>query len=302
MMSNEDVLKYRSMKYVPYGGPHNLNWMMDDVQKPTILVFSSPFRIDPFPESREIDVLRLHDASSYLILFILKDDNYRDLFEVFCKFLIEATKNTAESDGPSKVKTIYIRWKNFFKDERKLEPYELQGLFGEMAFLKHYLLPKYGEDIAIGSWTIDNYGKRDFVLGETWYECKSILKGDDKITISSIEQLDRDDEGYLSIVSLEHSTVAKGGMSLYDLYNSILDSLEKEDNKLRFKELIASSKLVKPEQYRENPLFDYCGITHYIVNNKFPKIKREDLPSTNIINATYTLFVPGLSEFKIEPK
>ncbi len=300
MMSEEEVSNYRSMRYVPYGRPHNLRWLMDDLNNPTVLVFSSPYHIDTFPELREIIVQRLRDDSSYLALFILNDESNKDLFEVFCKFLVEATRNTKECDGPAKVKTIYLRWRNFFKDIRKLEPFELQGLFGEMSFLKNFLIPKYGEDKAVDSWTIDDYGKRDFVLTDTWYECKSLLLGEDKITISSIEQLDREDEGYVSVVSLEKSTPASGGESLYDLYTSILGLLNSEDNRLRFKEMIALSKLIKPEQYRESPLYDFRGITHYIVNDKFPKIKRKDLPSTNIINAKYTLFVPGLSEFKTE--
>ena len=50
----------------------------------------------------------------------------------------------------------------------------IQGLFGEMYFLKNYMIPKFGINSAIFSWSGPEQTSKDFSLENNWFEIKTI--------------------------------------------------------------------------------------------------------------------------------
>ncbi len=80
---------------------------------------------------------------------------------------------------------------------------EVMGLIGELLFMQDYMIPHYGVDMALDSWMGPEKTHKDYSTESVWYEIKAISAGKDSVKISSLEQLDGDDEGYLAIYCLE---------------------------------------------------------------------------------------------------
>ena len=139
---------------------------------------------------------------------------------------------------------------------------------------------------------------KDFILPESWIEVKSTNLGKREIHISSLEQLDSPiSDGVLSVVTLQESNAYDANAICLSTF---IDEIESEINDdliaIDFKEKLL---LVGYGQNKENELyFRVCGIENYRVNEEFPKIKRNDIP-TAITKVSYTLNLEAISNFKI---
>lgn len=173
-----------------------------------------------------------------------------------------------------------------------------QGLLAELLVLKDNLIPNYGVDKALEMWQGPKGAKQDFILPESWIEVKSTNLGKREIHISSLEQLDSPiSDGELSVVTLQESNAYDANAICL---STVIDEIESELNDdliaIDFKEKLL---LVGYGQNKENELyFRICDIEHYRVNEGFPKIKRNDIP-TAITKVSYTLNLEAISSFKI---
>ena len=71
------------------------------------------------------------------------------VFYAFCENMVESVLNSLnEHDALVNLRKRYITWKALFKNkiEHKLSKEVLQGLFGELLFLKNYMIPTYSAD------------------------------------------------------------------------------------------------------------------------------------------------------------
>ena len=113
-----------------------------------------------------------------------------------------------------------------------------------------------------------------------------------------MEQLDSPiSDGVLSVVTLQESNAYDANAICLSTF---IDEIESEINDdliaIDFKEKLL---LVGYGQNKENELyFRVCGIENYRVNEEFPKIKRNDIP-TAITKVSYTLNLEAISNFKI---
>lgn len=173
-----------------------------------------------------------------------------------------------------------------------------QGLLAELLVLKDNLIPNYGVDKALEMWQGPKGAKQDFILPESWIEVKSTNLGKREIHVSSLEQLDSPiSDGELSVVTLQESNAYDANAICL---STVIDEIESEINDdliaIDFKEKLL---LVGYGQNKENELyFRVCDIEHYRVNEGFPKIKRNDIP-TAITKVSYTLNLEAISSFKI---
>ena len=60
------------------------------------------------------------------------------------------------------------------------------------------------------SWMGPLLGHKDFEIDDTWYEVKSVNENAIQVTISSLEQLESDVNGYLVVVRLEDTSSVSG--------------------------------------------------------------------------------------------
>jgi hypothetical protein len=234
------------------------------------------------------------------IIFYLKDVDMFDTFCVFCEDIIKSTKNT--SDNTTGYKTLINRfyaWKKMFQTKNTLlkEP-EIMGLIGELLFLRDFMIPTYGEDIALQSWSGQDLTHKDFSLKDTWYEVKAISTGKPTVRISSLEQLQSVIEGELAVFQLEKMSPAYEGVTLNKIATGILKTLSSQENKDYF-----ISKLFDSNYSFESGYNDYVyEITlgeRFHITDSFPKLTRNDVNEA-IVKVQYDILLSEIQGYKID--
>lgn len=253
--------------------------------------------------SKSIKLYRtLRDDGKHAIHFQLIQQSDNDVFIRLCHDLAESSRNcTTESEGINRLLSRYIKWKKLLDRSGKgqLSSIEIKGLLGELLFMEKYLFKRYGFSITIDAWVGPLGADRDFAYADSWYEVKAIDPGALTVLISSVDQLDTDDEGHLVLVTLEKtSTVDIHGITLSETITHI-------------KELIAlepAAATIFDSKLADAGCLDYMPddedryvihkITQYVVSNSFPRIRRRDLVK-GIVKVEYHLSVDSLTEYRI---
>lgn len=209
--------------------------------------------------------------------------------------MIDSSRNSSPKDGYSFLVNRYEKWKNFGSTTRKfLSENEVKGLIGELLCLKDDLSKKYGWGKSILGWTGTEPLKKDFSFEDHWYEIK--VASSDKVTISSIEQLDSNYDGYLVIYFLEKMSSEAKGITLNKLFDDVLLKLENDNDRALLIIKAAQSGYYK-EEYYEQFVFRVMNKCFYKVTKDFPIINKELLPNA-VSNVKYDLIINMLSDFK----
>lgn len=218
-----------------------------------------------------------------------------------CYDLIESSRPySSKAESHKALFEALKKWYYLLADPKRdiLPEREIRGLLGELQYILDELDSGKGDYDIIGAWKIHKDASRDFIFDDTWSEIKTIESTKDYITISSIEQLGHDTSGILVVFKLDRTEATNpNGISL----NSMVENLR---NRVGFQaETELNQKLLSKgyaynEQY-DNFLFQFKGVSHYCVDNDFPCITREQLPSA-IIRADYDIRLNQIERWHID--
>jgi hypothetical protein len=136
--------------------------------------------------------------------------------------------------------------------------------------------------------------KKDFSYDDTWFEVKAVTG--DKVSISSIDQLDSNVSGYLVLFSLEKLSPEAHGVTLNRLCDQIFEYLELDMDRQSFLMKLIQANFYR-EEYYDQFIYANTKTSFYEVNGEFPKLRREFLPNA-ISNAKYDLIINMLEGFK----
>lgn len=237
------------------------------------------------------------------IRFSLIDDEVSGLFYKFCDDLIEQTALISEhSESYLAIINRYFQWKKMFVSSKKsllTEP-EIMGLIGEICFLRGYLAEKTGLSEALRSWSGQELTHKDFSYKDTWYEVKAICRGGQTVKISSLEQLESDNDGELVVFSLEKMSENYNGLTLNKLILETRDLFDNIDDREKF---ISKTALQGYEynSYYDDFVYESSSCARYLVNDMFPKLTREMLPDA-IRKAMYEIALVDISQFEINDR
>ena len=232
---------------------------------------------------------------------LLESDN-QDLFARLCLDLVECSvKCVSEADGLSRVTKRYLAWQKLFAKLKDTLPVSvLKGLIGELDFLKYLINSGVSKDDAISAWQGPEGADRDFVLLGSWVENKAISTGKSQVKISSLNQLEIDTPGFLSIVLIDESSVtdskAFSVKSYIDDFRELISDAPAAS--ILFEQKLVSVGFVDKTAY-ENMFFLIGERSYYRVNDTFPKLVTDNVP-IEIVAAEYNLSLPGLFPWKIE--
>lgn len=235
--------------------PVNLYLGIDDMSRWTLLLVCDN-RPKPLFSSKVISVrLGKRNDSRWALSFSLIDDNYKDLFILFCNDIIE-TSRSLKNKGSSYVISRYEEWKNMLANSKNglLSDLQIKGLLGEMYFIENELISLYGIEEAVSSWMGPELGHQDFVIDNTWYEVKTVSSGMEEVRISSVEQLDRKEDGKLIIVFVDKTSVTnEKALNLNSIYYKLLSQMIDDDIKIVFnKKLFKLGYYPRPEYEDED--------------------------------------------------
>lgn len=194
----------------------------------------------------------------------------------------------------------YLQWKKLFINAKKdlLSEFQILGLIGEILFLKEFLIPKYGEKVALQGWSGQELTHKDFSYDKEWYEIKTILDASVSIKISSLEQLDSDLPGKLSVYKLEKMSPEFTGISLNSLVHETAESFSGTELRDTFLDKVSSQGFSFREEY-DDFVYRQKEIMHFCVDGDFPRLCRKDVPKA-ILKATYEIALTEMAPFKCD--
>ena len=260
------------------------------------------------PSTKYIKTKKIYDRSKNIwkLSFVL-DSPYEkhevNFTKVFDDIIAESKKETVESKSLTVFCNKYLDWQKLLsKISKALNDEVQQGLVGELYFLENFLIPKFGEKVAIEMWMGPLYAIHDFTGENIWYEVKTVLQGKDAVSISSLDQLDTtNSEGELVVIILEETNaINTEAKSIVRLVESIEESLDSSClYSFREKLLNVGYNSEAIAEDFEEKFFRVLNCNTYLVNDKFPKITRMQIDSA-VISARYELNLPSLEMFKIK--
>ncbi len=284
--------------------PLDLYVGIDEHSRWTLLLICEE-RPQKFTSSKMIDAkLGVREDGRWAVSLSLINKDYEDIFLLFCGDIIDSSRSFCDKDkGARFVVKRYLEWKEMLANSRGdlLTASEIKGLLGEMYFLDQELIKTYGTEKAVQSWTGPKALHQDFVLDDTWYEVKTTSSGRDEVKISSVEQLDRENDGGLVIVFADKTSKTNSkALTLNLMYAKLMSQMTDDETKLEFSDtLLKLGYYPRPEYDDDEYTFEVKDVWHYFVNASFPCLRRENLPS-EVTQADYFISLPAIKEFREE--
>ena len=268
------------------------------------LAFQSSNVIEQIESTKIINVNYYRDSENYWLSFDLEDNKFQNLFYTFCSDMVNSLSGLSDAKNELEyIKNRFYNWKKMFQNVtiKELSEEKEQGIFGELYFLYKYMIPKYGVDTSILSWSGPLKFNKDFSINDTWYEIKTSSVSSTNIKITSLSQLDSENEGFLSVVKVEKMSQEFNGnlSSVYNLIQLIMSqiaTIKVQDDFL--------NKLVEyglgPDNNFGSRQFDVKNVKLYLVNNKFPRLTKNEITYEEIDNVSYLLNLTGIEKYKVE--
>ena len=217
-----------------------------------------------------------------------------------CYDLIESSRQySSEAESLKALFEALKKWYYLMADQKRdiLSEREIRGLLGELQYIADELASGKDELDLINAWKVHKDASRDFIFDDSWSEVKTVESTKDYITISSIEQLDHDKPGELIVFRLDKTEETDlAGVSLNYMVDSIRNRISFQ-TETELNQKLLSKGYVKNEQY-DHYLFLFKGISRYRVENDFPCITREMLPSS-IIRADYDILLNQIERWQV---
>jgi hypothetical protein len=225
---------------------------------------------------------------------ILEDQKYTDIFSSLVEDIIGNC--TKESTERKMVQSFFKRlqmWRHFLEHygSEGLNEMQQRGLYGELRFLRDFLIPSLGVTDAIMSWRGPQKSQHDFQVSGTAFEVKTgSEKQPQKIKVSSEQQLD--DRGFnalfLNYISIKE--LVGSGETLPDIIQDIKSQCLDNPNALvEFDNLLILAGYLDSHQEKYSQK-GYTTRSSYIFRIKegFPRIIEKDL-KTGVGNVEYTI-------------
>lgn len=229
------------------------------------------------------------------------DSKNQEIFARLCVDLVESSYNIqSEQDGISKVAARFLAWQRLFATMHETLPMSvLKGLVGELKFAQYLLDKGVSKDDLIQSWQGPSGADRDFILRDKWYEIKAVSTGKDKVTISSLNQLETEIPGYLVVINVDESSKTDPeAVSVKEAVDEMRRVLADAPEASRiFEEKLVSLGYIDKQVY-EDKLFRVGSSSYYRVEDDFPRLVTNEV-HTAIVAVRYDLSLVGIEPWKV---
>lgn len=263
------------------------------------LLVPVPQPINRFKSTEAIGVSNYKNRDTYFFAIELLSESLVNEYASLCFDLIQSSRGCAtQAEALDMLFATFRKWYFLMADVRFdiLPMREIRGLMGEIKYMIDELSSGRSEDMVVNAWTIHKDASRDFIFDDTWNEVKTIQSTSDYITISSLEQLDHDMDGTLTVYRLDQ--VSKEKPKTYTL-NSIVNELRgilSVAAEADLNQKLLAKGYTYNEQY-DTYVFSFVQKTRYIVNESFPRISKASLSSA-ISAAKYDILLGEIEEWR----
>ncbi len=228
------------------------------------------------------------------------DIKNQDIFARLCIDLLESSQDAkTEQDGLGKVTRRFLAWQKLFASLNSgLPQHVLKGLVGELSFAKEVLSYHYSWDEIMMAWLGPDGADRDYIFPDKWFEIKAVATGKDKVSISSLNQLDTSDLGYLVKFDVDESSATDpNAISVSNMINSVREIMASYPNASHvFEQKLISLGYIDRPDY-DNIYYSHKLPVYYLVNEQFPRLVPATVPA-EVVGASYDLSLVGIDEWK----
>ena len=304
-MNNNEIYKtfreeFPSRHFIRFGDNRHLSiYIGRDDDARYSFDFRGKYKPVRITSSDVIAVEQYKQGDLLTLRFSLENSDLLEYFCTFCQDLMDSVRVTSDDEAAYQtLRSRYYSWRQLFRpDNARMTEAEIMGLIGELLFLKDYMIPERGIDVALESWMGPEKTHKDFSDQQDWFEIKTISFGKESVRISSVEQLDSDIDGALVIYELEKMSPSFDGIKLNQLANNIIASLQSASQREVF---IDKLQLFGFSNEYDNLVFALRGEHKYNVDtNNFPRIHRDMLPDA-IARVQYDLLLTEIEPFKLD--
>jgi len=240
------------------------------------------------------------------LILSITDNRYLDIFSVLVGDVIDhVASQTDRQSGIKEFIARLIRWQDFLRRHTPegLGEQAQQGLYGELWFLRHFMLLNMDHLGAISSWVGPLRANQDFQLDRCAVEVKTTSAGSHQVLqITNIRQLDNTGIEVLLLFHVSLDVRLGGPQSLAELIHEIRTLLENQDMKalsLFNERLIDTGYLDVHESRYEKTKYAIRNHNFFMTNQGFPRILESEL-QTGIGDVHYSVALSSCMPFKID--
>lgn len=242
-----------------------------------------------FPSPGAFQARAERDGKFTRISVILTRGEFREVFAEMCRDLLSACLDT--SGEAQAVRALHARlhtWRDLFSGSGPvpLNEAEQQGLFGELSFLLALLDAGVTANAAVASWFGPKGHHHDFHFGTTHVEIKTTDGSNHRVSISSLDQLNKGDLATLLLWQYETAASAELGTTLAGL-------VDKARVRVSPSGLLALNALLLNARYLDahRPLYDavslgVLGEKVFVIDGAFPSLTKLNVPVA-VVEARY---------------
>jgi hypothetical protein len=268
---------------------------------------SNNFKVNiaSFSNLRDISIELIPDEKNKeknLLLFKLLSNQHKDIFSVLCEDLITTISAvTSETQLVKELLSRFEKWKSLFDRvaSHGLSQEEQRGLFGELFFLRKFLVVSSDFISVINSWVGSEKQIRDFQFSNWGVEVKTTYGNNhQKVHISSERQLDTANLENLFLYHLSLETRQQSGETLNQIVDSICEKLFSDFISLnRFKnKMLEAGYFERHKNLYENIGYFTRQDVFYKVEKDFPRIEEADIHK-GVGEVKYSIVVSQCSEY-----
>lgn len=286
--------------------PHRFMWALQNKKNYTLLYQINEETDDhkepEYPTLKSIDIYRTSTSPPYLAITLL-DSSHADIFLDFCNDLIKATQSYLNrDDGCRAIVNRCWRWHSllFKRSSPLLSEPQQQGLFAELSFLLHILVPSLGPAAALELWKGPYGAYHDFVSSCVDIEVKSV-RGDalPRMKISSEHQLENPDNKALYLVCFSISKDLNSGLSLTSLAEQLSSLIsDSSPSAMGLYQFLLDEAGFSWSHNYENSRWSILSTSCFHVSKNFPTLTRSTLHPA-ITRAEYDLNPLLLSDYSV---
>lgn len=306
-MSNNEIYKtfredFPSRHFIRFGDNRHISlYIGRDDDARYSFDFRGKYKPVRISSSDVIAVEQYKEQNLLTLRFSLENNDLLEYFCTFCQDLLESVRVTNDDETAyHTLRSRYYSWRQLFRpDNARMNESEIMGLIGELLFLRDYMIPERGIDVALDSWMGPEKTHKDFSDQQDWFEIKAVSFGKESVRISSIEQLDSDVDGTLVVYELEKMSPSYEGIKLNQIVNNIITLLADSSQRETFMAKLQLFNFDFSNEY-DAIVFALRSRNIYRVDTEnFPRLHRIMLPEA-ISRVQYELLLSEIEPFKLK--
>jgi hypothetical protein len=242
------------------------------------------------------------DGESAIILKLARRE-FDEVFGRLCQDLVDATRDTAPQLGAEALFRRLTRWRKLLEVGQRttLSDTALRGLLGELWFLQYIAIPRLGIEAGVRGWVGPLDAPQDFLVNEFLFEIKTCVPGANRVTITSLQQLDTGNSPlYLGVVWLASANpTVHNAFCAAHFVASIRNAIEANPtSSTEFALRLAEAGYTDCEEY-EHAWYNVTQTRCFHVRDDFPRLIRGRSP-VGVEDATYVIDLSACESFECQ--